>query len=299
MRDFTEVHSGGRRKFIQTSGLALAGLALLPSCSPSSPGRRYGLQLYTLREQLSADLEGTLKAVAKIGYKDLEIFGYADGKVFGVTPSELRKMVEDLGMKLVSGHYLTGNINAPWQGTLSAGWEKAVEDANTMGLKYMVNAFLFPEERQSIDDYKKLTDLLNVSAKVAKNAGIQFGYHNHDFEFLELEGQLPMYVIMDGTDDDLVVAELDLYWATRAGHSPMHFFKRYPKRTALWHVKDMADSDDKEFTEVGNGVIDFKAIFEKSMLSGMKYFFVEQDVCQRPPVESIAISYKNLMKWGI
>jgi sugar phosphate isomerase/epimerase len=284
---------------MQTSGLALAGLAVLPYCSESKSERRYGLQLYTLRDQLADDLEGTLQAVARIGYKDLEIFGYSDGKIFGVKPAELRKMVEDLGMKLVSGHYLTGQVNAPGQGTLTNGWEKAVEDAAEMGLKYMVNAYLFPEERQSIEDYKKLTDLLSKSAKVTKSAGIQFGYHNHDFEFQEMEGQVPMYTIMDGTEDDLVVAELDLYWVTRAGYNPIGFFKKYPKRTALWHVKDMADTPEKEFTEVGNGVIDFKTIFSKAMLSGMKYFFVEQDICKGSPIDSVTMSYKNLKKWDI
>lgn len=288
-----------RRDFIRISGLAAAGLMTLPYCTPSTETRRYGLQLYTLRDQLQADFEGTLKAVAKIGYKDLEIFGYSDGSVFGRKPSELKAMVEDLGMRIVSGHYLTGHSNTSAKGTLTNGWEKAVEDASVMGLKYMICAFLFPEERQSIDDYKRIAELLNKSGDAAKSANIQFGYHNHDFEFRKMDGELPMHILLDATDDDLVVAELDLYWVTRAGYNPIDFFKKYPKRVAMWHVKDMADTPDKEFTEVGNGVIDFKAIFANSYLSGMKHFFVEQDICPGSPLQSIKTSFDNLKKWGI
>ncbi len=289
----------GRRKFIQNSGLALAGLAILPYCTGAAAGRNYGLQLYTLRDQLSQDLKGTLQKVAKIGYRELEIFGYADGKVFGMAPKEFRMLVEDLGMRLVSGHYVTGNAVVTGQGTLTNGWEKAAEDAKIMGLDYMICAYLFPEERQKLDDYKRLTGLLSESGQVARQYGIQFGYHNHDFEFQELEGEIPMFTILDGTDDDMVVAELDLYWITRAGYNAVDFFKKYPKRTSLWHVKDLADTAEKEFTEVGNGVIDFRSIFAKASLSGMKHFFVEQDMSKRSPLESIEISYSNLKRWGI
>lgn len=291
--------NGSRRKFIQTSGLAIAGLALFPYCSQSKESTRYGLQLYTLRDQLSADLTGTLEAVAKIGYKELEVFGYGAGKVFGLSPREFRNIVEDLGMRLVSGHYLKGSANIPVGGTLTNGWEQAVEDGAEMGLEFMICAYLSPEQRRSLDDYKRFAELLNTSGEVAQKGGIQFGYHNHDFEFQEMEGILPMHLMMDHTEDDLVVAELDLYWMSKAGYKPSDFFKKYPKRTALWHVKDMADSKEKEFTEVGNGVIDFKAIFAEQSISGMKYFFVEQDVCKRPPLESIEISYKHLKKWEV
>lgn len=288
----------GRRQFIQNSGLALAGLAVLPYCTGTASGKNYGLQLYTLRDLLSEDLQGTLEKVAKIGYKELEIFGYSDGKIFGMAPGEFRTLVEDMGLRLVSGHYMTGNAVVTGQGTLTKGWEKAAEDAKIMGLDYMICAYLFPEERQNLDDYKRLTGLLSESAQVARQYGIQFGYHNHDFEFQELEGEIPMFTILDGTDDDMVIAELDLYWITRAGYSPVDFFKRYPKRTSLWHVKDVADTAEREFTEVGNGVIDFKSIFAKASLSGMKHFFVEQDV-SNSPLESIEISYGNLKNWGI
>jgi len=291
--------NSGRRKFLQTSGLAMAGMALFPYCTQSEESTRYGLQLYTLREQLSADLRGTLEAAAKIGYKELELFGYGEGKVFGLSPREFRKIVEDLGMRLVSGHYMKGGANVPGQGTLTNGWEKAVDHGAEMGLEFMICAYLFPEERRSPDDYKRLADLLNTCGAVTQKRGIQFGYHNHDFEFQELEGILPMQLIMDNTEEDLVVAELDLYWMSMAGYKTSDFFKKYPKRTALWHVKDMADSAEKEFTEVGNGVIDFQAIFAQRSISGMKYFFVEQDVCKRPPLESIEISYRNLKNLGI
>lgn len=291
--------SSGRRQFIRSSGLAMAGLSILPYCTGADSDKKYGLQLYTLRDLLSQDLKGTLERVAKTGYKELEIFGYGDGKVLGVAPKDLRTLVEDMGMRLVSGHYMTGIAVVTGQGTLTNGWEKAVEDADIMGLDYMVCAYLVPEERQTLDDYKRIADLLSESGLVARQYGIQFGYHNHDFEFQKMEGELPMHTLLDATDDDLVIAELDLYWITRAGYNAIDFFKKYPKRTSLWHVKDIANTEEREFTEVGNGVIDFKAIFAQASLSGMKHFFVEQDVSKRSPLESIEISYRNLKNWEI
>ena len=260
---------------------------------------KIGLQLYTLRGEIAQDLLGTLKKVSDIGYKEVERFGYSDGKFFGKTAKEFKKILSDLGLDAVSGHYGAGVQNANTKGTLSNDWRRAMEDAATVGQKYANCAFLTPGERQSIDDYKKYADLFNKSGQVAKEFGIQFGYHNHDFEFKKLDGEMPYDIITKNTDATLVKLELDIYWAVRAGFDPVELFKKYPGRFPLWHVKDMEKGPDKAFAEVGTGSIDFKKIFAARKTAGMTHFFVEQDVCKIPPTESIAISYKNLVNMKV
>lgn len=265
----------------------------LTSKAPS----KIGLQLYTLRADLAKDLEGTLKKVAAIGYKEVELFGYNDGKFFGKTPKEFKAILGGLGLAPVSGHYGAGVQNKTTKGTLSNDWQRAVDDAAELGQKYVNCAYLTDEERKSIEDYKKYVDLFNKSGEVAKKAGLQFGYHNHDFEFKKLDGQLP-YDLIASTDPKLVKLELDLYWIVKAGLDPVDLFKKYPGRFPLWHVKDM-DKTDKSFAEVGTGSIDFKKIFDHRKLAGLTHFFVEQDVAKIPAIEAIDISFKNVTKMKV
>jgi sugar phosphate isomerase/epimerase len=184
------------------------------------------------------------------------------------------------------------------KGTLTNDWKRAVDDAATLGQKYMVCAYLFPDERK-MDDYKRHIDLFNKSAETCKAAGIQFAYHNHDFEFKEMDGKLPYDMILSGTDPKLVKMELDLYWASYAGQDPVALFKKHPGRFPLWHVKDMAKTEKREFSEVGEGSINFQRIFDAKKTAGLTHYFVEQDICKRPPLESIAISYRNLAKVSV
>ncbi len=258
---------------------------------------KIGLQLYTLRTDLAKDLEGTLKKVAAIGYKEVELFGYNDGKFFGKTPKEFKAILDGLGLNPVSGHYGAGVQMKDQKGTLSNDWQRAVDDAAAIGQKYVNCAYLTDGERKSIEDYKKYVDLFNKSGEVAKKAGLQFGYHNHDFEFKKMDGQLP-YDLIASTDPDLVKLELDLYWIVKAGLDPVDLFKKYPGRFPLWHVKDM-DKTDQSFAEVGTGSIDFKKIFDARKIAGLQHFFVEQDVAKRPALEAIDISFKNVTKMKV
>ena len=284
-----------RRDFIQYSSIMSAGILALPGCTvavENKDKKNIGVQLYTVRDEMSKDAIGTLKSLASIGFKELESAGYCDGMYYGMKPAEFRKILDDHGLTMPSGHYLTGNQDPEIIGTLNNGWEQAVEDALAVGQKYMVLAYLFDFERERLDQYKELADIMNTKADIARQAGIQFCYHNHDFEFQELEGEIPMEVVLNETDKELVKMELDLYWINKVDQDPVAFFSKYPKRTPLWHVKDMDNSADRKFTEVGNGVIDFKTIFKHADKSGMKHFFVEQDVCEKPPLESLSISHK-------
>jgi sugar phosphate isomerase/epimerase len=282
-----------RKSFIKASAFALVTPMLSSFDWSVQKTSHVGLQLYTLRDAISKDLEGTLEKVAAVGYKEVELFGYSEGKFFGKTASELKALLAKYKLNPVSGHYGAGVQNSGYQGSLSKGWEKAVDDAAELGHKYVVCAYLTPDERKSIDDYKKYVDLFNKAGEVAKKAGLQFAYHNHDFEFQKMNGELPYDYIAGKTDPELVKLELDLYWIVKAGLDPVDLFKQYPGRFPMWHVKDM-DKGDKSFAEVGTGSIDFKKIFAQRKLAGLTNFFVEQDVSKRPVFEAIATSFKNV-----
>jgi sugar phosphate isomerase/epimerase len=278
-----------RKEFLRTSALALSLPLFNQGDIWAKPMKKVGLQLYTLRNELGKDPEGTLKKVAEIGYKEVETFGYANGKFLGKTPGEFKSFLSGLGLSTPSGHYMPGNLRKDWS--------MVVDHAAEAGQKYMMCAFLFPQDRKTADDYKKLGQLFNESGEVCKKAGIQFGYHNHDFEFQPLDGQLPYDLLLKETDPKLVKMELDLYWATHAGIDPLELFRKNPGRFPLVHLKDMAKTEKREFAEVGTGSIDFQRILDARKLAGIEHYFVEQDaVTTGTPLEAIAISYKNVGK---
>jgi sugar phosphate isomerase/epimerase len=295
-----------RRDFIISSGIAVSGMLLIPGCT--SPKQEeaaeavidiavkqdVGLQLYTLRDLLATDLRGTLKQVAELGYNQVELFGYEDGTYFGKPAAEVFALLKEFGLSPISAHYLTGIVNKDVIGTVTNGWDKAVEDAASAGQKYMAIGWLFPEER-TLDHYKALPEMLTKAGETCKNAGIQLCYHHHDFEFLEEDGIIPMYHLLDNTTPEILKMEMDMYWMTKAGYSPLELFDKYPGRVPLWHVKDMDNTPEQMFTEVGNGIIDFPSIFAQKDKAGLTNFFVEQDV-SADPMKSITTSYGNVIE---
>ena len=288
-----------RKDFLTHSALFTGGTFLLGSmqaCSSSDVNNhQIGLQLYTLRNQIEEQgIANILKKVAAIGYNEVETFGYSNDGIFGVSPGEFKKMCDDNGLNIASGHYLTGRHDASMTGTLKNGWKQAIEDAITMDQKNMVIAWLHPSERESLEQYKELTDMLNNAGSECAKAGIQFAYHNHDFEFEEMANTVPYDLLLEQTDEENVKMELDLYWIVKAGHDPVSYFKKHNGRFPLWHVKDM-DEETGNFTEVGNGVIDFEEIFGARKKAGLEHYFVEQDVSDHP-LKSIEISYGNVKK---
>ena len=282
-----------RRELLKQMAWVTAGSFLMQDAFAYNDvkNKKVGVQLYTIREAIGKDAKGSLKQIADLGFGEVENFGY-NGKFFGMDAATYKSLIGDLGMTAPSGHYMYNNI--------LKGWEKAVEDAKAIGQDYMVLAYLLPPERKSLDDYKKIAENLNKAGELCKQAGIQLCYHNHEFEFEAMNGQLPFDILTNETDAGLVKIELDLYWASVAGQDPVGLFKKHKGRVALWHVKDMDKTPKKNFTEVGNGVIDFASIFKHAKTSGMKHFFVEQDVCPGSPFDSIkqSIGYikSNLTK---
>ncbi|HWD87755.1 MAG TPA: TIM barrel protein [Mucilaginibacter sp.] len=282
-----------RRDFLKTSALLSAGMMVAPQLFAYD--KKYiGLQLYTVRNAMGKDVPGTLAKVAQIGYNSVEA-GYGAGKYYGQTPSDFAALLKQNGLIMPSCHYTLGEgQNSP--GTILTGWDKAVEDAASIGQKYMVCAWLAPSERGNLDHFKKLADYFNKAGEACKKAGIQFCYHNHDFEFIQQDGKYPYDVLLENTDKNNVKFETDLYWLTKAGQDPVALFEKHPGRFPLWHIKDMDNTPKKMFTEVGHGVIDFKKIFAHNKTAGLKYFFVEQDICPGDPFVSITQSIDYIKK---
>ncbi len=283
-----------RRQFLRRSASGLAGLALglraRRSLEASPLGLPIGLELYTVRNECDKDLEGTLKQVAAAGYKEVEMYSF-----YGRKASEIRRMLDANGLVCPSAHYETPAIRSRW--------EREIEFGKELGLQYMICAFLHPDERKSLDDYRRLAGLFNRTGEQCRKAGLQFAYHNHNFEFREFGGVVAYDELLKSTDAAAVQLELDCYWLTRAGRNPQDYFHKYPGRFPLLHIKDrksgyapstVMDEGPGPFTEVGRGSIDWAAIFRAAPKGGVKHYFVEQDFCDRSPLESIRISFDYL-----
>jgi sugar phosphate isomerase/epimerase len=284
-----------RRHFVQTLTLGAAALQFNWLFAGGANNKnQLGVQLYTIRDAVAKDLEGSLEKLAGLGYKNLEIYGY-NGTFFGKTAIEFKAILDKAGLQVISSHHGAGIANQS-QGTMAMGWEKAVEDIHHLGAKYMACAYLAPNERTT-EIYKSLPGLLSKAGEQTKAAGIQFAYHNHDFEFEKYEDMLAYDHILKNTSADLVQMELDLYWINRAGHDPVAYFEKYPGRFPLWHVKDM-EANTKDITQVGSGTIDFDKIFAAKKLAGMEYWFVEQDVSKMDIFESLKMSRDYVNKKG-
>lgn len=284
-----------RRNFIKQSGLLMGALAapnFLISCMESTPKKyKPGLQLYTIREAMEKAPKESLEKVAEIGYQIVESATYTGTqKFYGMAPSEFSSVLQDSGLKIPSGHYALGDSDI--KGTIRNGWEKAVEDADKVGMDYMVCAYLDEGDRQSLDDYKKRAEEFNKAGEVCKEAGIQFCYHNHDFEFDKIDGKVPYDVLLSETDEELVKMEMDMYWMVHGDQDPVKRIKENPGRFELWHLKDM--DEDGDFTEIGNGSIDWDSIFAEAETSGLEHFFVEQDQTPGDPFDSIKESIDYL-----
>jgi sugar phosphate isomerase/epimerase len=248
---------------------------------------------------MAADPAGTLAKVAQIGFNSVEGATYTGTeKFYGMDPKAFLALLSQNGLQMPSSHYRLGEdeTDGVAKGTILHDWDRAVEDAATLGIKYMVCAWLSPKERLGLDHYKGLAANLNTAGEKCKAAGIQLCYHNHDFEFEQQNGQFPYEVLLDNTDKELVKLEIDLYWVTKAGQDPIALIGKHPGRFPLWHLKDMDKTPEHSFTEVGNGTIDFKKIFTHAHEAGLKYFFVEQDKCPGSPFDSITQSIAYIKK---
>lgn len=302
-----------RREFIQLSAAGAVGALLLAqySCRNTGPKKEestgadpksfgIGLQLYTIRDEMDKDVPGTLKKVSDMGYKYIELAGYADGKFYGYEPAEFKKLVEDLGMIILSSH-----TQVEAQGITLENAKKMAEDHAKLSVAFCIQPWVVLEARSTVASWQKMAADWNQVGKIMKESGIQFGYHNHNFEFADVEGKIPFFdILMPELDKDLVTMELDLFWATKADQNPVDLFNKYPGRFQLLHLKDMFTKQDPffapegvtDFAPVGAGLINFKEIIAAKEVAGMKHMIVEQDnrAGGPTPLEDIQTSITNL-----
>ncbi len=287
-----------RRSFIKSTSLLSASILLAPT-DFKLKSSLIGLQLYTVRDAMQKDPADTLSKVAKIGYNSVEGATYTGTqKFYGMEAADFSKLLKTNRLVMLSSHYRLGEEQPKGgvvKGTILHEWDKAVDDAAAVGLKYMVCAFLAPDERGTLDHYKQVADQLNIAGERCKKSGIQLCYHNHNFEFIK-QGDTYPYDILLGTDKNLVKMEMDIYWVTKAGQNPIKLFSENPGRFPLWHLKDMDKTPEQGFSEIGNGIIDFREIFRHKKEAGLQYFFVEQDKCPGSPFDSIAQSFSYIKK---
>jgi sugar phosphate isomerase/epimerase len=275
-----------RRTFLATLGAAAFGIASRNAwaaemlVAQNRKLKKVGIQLYTLRDMMKADLPGTLRKVAAVGYKEVEFAGY-----FGRTPAQIKELLKKNGLTSPSTHI-------PIE-TLEKDSVRAFADAKAIGHQWVTVPWIPEERRKTADSWKQITTLLNQLGPQAKAAGLRLAYHNHDFEFKTVDGIKPYDMMLSQTDPSLVDFEMDLYWVTFAGNDPLDYFNRFPKRFPLVHVKDSSGPPDNKMVDVGKGKIDFRAIFAQSDKAGIKHYFVEHDQ-PTDPMATIRNSYKYL-----
>jgi sugar phosphate isomerase/epimerase len=269
-----------RRSFLQTISLPL--LTPLLGAAGKSPERlkRIGLQLYTVRSLMGRDVARTLEQVAAAGYDEVEFAGY-----FNETPKRIRTLLDGAGLTAPSSHIPLAD--------LTKNSARIFDAAETIGHRYIIMPILDPEERRSLDDYRRVADQLNRAGEDARDRGLKIGYHNHDFELAKIDGVLPYDVLLAETEPELVCFEMDFYWMTRGGGNPPGYFKAHPGRFQLCHIKDMDRRG--EMTEVGAGRIDFGKILQQREVAGLRHYFVEHDN-PPDPLAFIRASHRFLSK---
>lgn len=273
---------------------------------------KIGIQLFSLPKMLDQDFVGTVQFLQKMGYKELELFGpfpfsaavakenwekitpmlgFKGSGYFGKTPKEIKQILSDHGMTSPSTHT---DLD-----TLLTGMDKLGEAAQILGHEYVVLPAIPEDKRKTLDDYKRMADTFNKIGESAKKAGVKFGYHNHGYGLNTVDGQVPLQVLLDNTDPQLVFLEMDIYWTSAGGADPIAYLEKYGNRYRMLHLKDMKEK--KRFsgdgstapqwfelfpymTSAGDGVLGVKAIVEKANALGVKHFFVEQDLVAQPDI---------------
>ncbi|MFP4289019.1 MAG: sugar phosphate isomerase/epimerase family protein [Bacteroidales bacterium] len=274
--------------FTKNTGLMFLLSMILFSCQePKEEEKFIGVQLWSVREDMKQDPEGTIKAVGDMGYKFIEAAGYGDGMFYNMEPVVFKQLVEDNGMTFLASH--TGQDlpdEENWDETM-AWWDEAIEAHAAAGVEYIVQPWMGNAGYESLEGLKRFCDYFNAVGEKCNAKGIRFGYHNHDGEFEELEGEVIYDFMLRNTDPEKVMFQMDLYWVVEGGADPVDYINNYPGRFELWHVKDEA--------EVGaSGNIDFERIFNYADQSGMEYIIVEVEKYNYEPLESIKVSLEYL-----
>jgi sugar phosphate isomerase/epimerase len=247
------------------------------------------VQLYTVRTEAEADLPKVLAQIRQIGYREVELYW----NVYTHPAAQLRRMLSDAGLRAPSGHF---NYD---------GLAGKLDYAQELGLQYVICPMLPNNMRSTADDFKRAAHQFNQWGEQVQSKGMQFGFHNHNYEFSPIGQGTGFDILMQNTDGKLVKLEIDCYWVTQAGRDPVAMLKQYPDRVRMLHLKDrksgfrssqQLNESAEHFTEVGNGTIDWKAVLAVAEAQGVEHYFVEQDKSDKSPFESIRISYNYLEK---
>jgi sugar phosphate isomerase/epimerase len=283
-----------RRSFLEQAGLLSAGVMIAPGLLNAKPIKKVGLQLYSLREQLPADVNGVIAKVAAAGYKEVETFSYTKQKGFwGLDAKAFNSLLKNNGLTTCGGHY---EMNTFFRTGSTDDLETYIEAANITGQTYVVVPSINSSLIKTVDDFKATADKLNKAAEVCKRSGLKLGYHNHNFEWKPVDGTTFYDTVLNNTDPKLVSMEMDIYWVVRSGKDPVELIGKHPGRFAMFHIKDMDKTTPNLNTEIGKGSIDYKSIVKKATLAGTTHFIMEQEnYINIDPYVSIAESC-NYMK---
>ncbi|HLL41971.1 MAG TPA: sugar phosphate isomerase/epimerase family protein [Segetibacter sp.] len=300
-----------RRTFLKNSGIALAGSSFLPGhiFGQNKQQELVGIQLYSIRDDMKTDPLGSLKQLVAMGYKNVEHANYVDRKFYGYSASEFKKVLDDLGLKMPSGHTVMSAKD--WDENkkdFTDKWKQTVEDAATLGQQYVVSPWLDESLRKNYDDLVRFLQLFNKCGELCKKSGMKFGYHNHDFEFMfSLNNKLIYDIILENTDPSLVAHQLDIGNMYGAGGRAEQIIEKHPGRFELLHVKDEIKADKKgemeggyESTVLGKGVIPVKQILDLAKKSGgTTQFIIEQESYQgKTPIECAKEDLAMMKNWG-
>lgn len=301
-----------RRDFLQKGAMALAASTALSHelFAAKKKGEMVGVQLYSVRADMTKDPLGTLKKVADMGYKNVEHANYVNRKFYGYSATEFKKVLDDLGLKMPSGHTVMGKQH--WdeaKGDFTDLWKQTVEDAAICEQKYVISPWLDVSLRKDMDSLKRFMDVFNKSGELCQKSGMKFGYHNHDFEFSLKLNAIPVYdLILNNTDPKLVIQQLDIGNMYGGGGRAADLLKRFPGRFESMHVKDelavastVAGGSEKfESTILGTGLINTKEVIDMGRKSGgTVHFIVEQESYQgKAPIDTIKEDLEILHKWG-
>src|SRR5690606_28977105 len=261
-----------RRKFIERTGV-LGAMALLPGVlfpMGAAPKYKMGYQLFSIRDEMAKDPVNTLKALKAMGYQDFEIYGFDEekGMYYGFKAPEFKQILDDLNLTVSSGHYGFSPYLEQSDDQLKRFVDRCISGAQTLESPYITWPWIAPEQR-TLDNFKSMAHKLNLIGEQIKGAGLGFAYHNHGFEFEDHDGENGFDIILKETDPSLVKLQLDMYWVMRSStHTPKELIDAHPDRYVMWHIKDM-DKITKDYTELGNGSLDYKTLLADINTSGL------------------------------
>jgi len=297
-----------RRTFIKAGAMAAVAASVMPSgaFSAPKPGGIIGLQLYSIREQMQKDPMGSLTEVAKMGYKYVEHANYINRKFYGYSAAEFKKVLDGLGLKMISGHTVMGKQH--WDEAkkdFSDSWKQTIDDAAVLEQKYVVSPSMDETMRKNYDDFRHYMDIFNKCGELCKKRGMKFGYHNHDFEFSEKLNNMKLFdIIMKSIDPELVVVQLDMGNLYNGGAVALDVVNQYPGRFENLHVKDeiaaSGGNEKYESTIIGKGIVNTRQVVDlATKIGGSKVYIIEQESYQgKPPMECVKEDLKIMKEWG-